>query len=124
MHRSRRWTLLLALLAGGCGRESTAQLIENLKSPDAETRIKAARGLADRKADAATVVPALTEALKDEHTDVRRCAAIGLGSFGPDARDAIPALQVAARDREPSVRRAVNTALRNIDPPAKKPGTP
>jgi vesicle coat complex subunit len=116
MYSARRLVLFIALLAGGCGKESTDQLIDNLKAPEAATRIRAARTLPERKADVAQVVPALVEALQDDHTDVRRCAAHGLGSFGAEAKAAVPALQSSLRDREPSVRKAVSNALSQIDP--------
>jgi HEAT repeat protein len=110
------FVLLIALLALGCGKESTADLIEKLKSPEALTRLKAVRTLPERSGDAAQIVPALIEALKDEDEDVRRGAAFGLGSFGEQARQAIPALQAALRDRDSSVRKAAAVALSYIDP--------
>jgi HEAT repeat protein len=110
--------LLLGLLAcGGCGKEkSTDQLIEDLKSSQDRERLIAVRLLSQRKADAARVVPALSEVLKDKDTDVRLSAAIGLGYFGEEARDAIPALQAARRDRDARVREAAGVALSRIDP--------
>lgn len=116
MRAPRLLLLIIVLLAVGCGQPSTARLLDNLKSADAPTRINAARTLPERKADAAQVIPALTDALKDDHTDVRRCAAHGLGTFAGDAKSAIPALQVALNDREPSVRKAAGAALHQIDP--------
>ena len=122
-----RFVLLLCLLAcGGCGKKSTAQLIEDLKSPQERDRIIAARLLPQRKGEAAQVVPALIEALKDKEGDIRWSAAIGLGSFGEQARDAIPALEAAQRDRDARVREAAGVALSRIDstrfPRASKPG--
>jgi HEAT repeat protein len=112
-----RFVLLLCLLAcGGCGKKSTAQLIEDLKSPQERDRIIAARLLPQRKGDAAQVVPALIEALKDKGSDIRLSAAIGLGYFGEQARDAIPALQAAQRDHDARVREAASVALNRIDP--------
>lgn len=108
--------LILALLAAGCGADSTAQLIADLKAPKPAVRIKAARTLPERTSEASQVVPALIGALQDEHTDVRRCAASGLGSFGAEAKEAISALQESLRDREPSVRKTAATALSQIDP--------
>jgi HEAT repeat protein len=109
--------LSLCLLAcGGCGKKSTDQLLEDLKSPQERDRLIAVRLLADRKGDAAQVVPALIEALKDKDTDIRLSAAIGLGYFGEQARDAIPTLQAAQRDRDARVREAAGVALSRIDP--------
>ena len=78
------FVLLLCLLAcGGCGKQkSTAELIADLKSPQERDRVIAVRLLQQREADAAEVVPALTEALKDKGDDIRLSAAIGLGYFG------------------------------------------
>lgn len=116
MCRSRSFVLLAILLAGGCGKKSTAQLIEDLNAPDTLTQIKAVRTLPERKADAALVIPSLIEALKNESAEVRKGAAFGLGTFGEQAYDAIPALQTAQRDRESDVRRAAAIALSYIDP--------
>jgi HEAT repeat protein len=120
------WVAVL-LAVVGCGKPSTARLIEDLKAPESLTRLKAVRTLPERKDDAAQVVPALIEALKDEDAGVRRGAAFGLGSFGEQARDSIPALQAALKDREPDVRRAAGVALSCIDPklaPESAPNKP
>ena len=121
--------LLLGLLAcGGCGKEkSTEQLLADLKSKQDRDRLIAVRLLAQRKADAAQVVPALIEALKDSESDIRLSAAIGLGYFGEKALDAIPALQKAQRDRDARVREQASVALSRIDPqrfPATSKGRP
>jgi HEAT repeat protein len=107
---------MILLAAGGCGKDSTAKLIENLKSPDGLTRLRAVRTLPRRTADAEQVIPALIEALKDEEADVRKGAAHGLGTFADRAADAIPALQTALTDRDPEVRKAAGVALLHIDP--------
>ena len=112
----KRSVVLLALFACGCGKQSTTDLIDQLKSPDTLTRLKAVRTLPERKDDAAQVVPALIEALKDAESEIRRGAALGLGTFGAEAHDAIPALQAAQNDRDPSVRKAAATALWYIEP--------
>jgi len=116
MCRLRRFVLVVALFAAGCGKESTARLIEDLKAPDPLTRLKAVRTLPQRQEDAAQVVPALTEALKDDDAEIRKGAAFGLGSFGEQARDAVPALSGALRDRDSGVRKAAGIALSYIDP--------
>jgi len=113
-----RFILFLCVLAAaGCGKQkSTNELIADLKSSQEGDRIRAARLLPQREADAARVVPALVESLKDKQGDVRWSAAIGLGYFGEEARDAIPALQQAQSDRDARVREAADVALSRIDP--------
>ena len=109
--------LFVCLLAcGGCGKKSTDQLIQDLKSSQVKERLIAVRLLQERKGDAAKVVPALIEALKDKESDIRWSAAIGLGYFGNQAKDAIPALEVAQNDRDARVREAARVALSRIDP--------
>src|SRR5262249_26663760 len=117
MRGRTRFVLLVCLLAcGGCGKKSTAQLIEDLKSPSERDRLIAVRLLPQRKGEAAPGGPALNEAPKDKEGDGRRGAGIGLGSFGEQARDAIPALKEARRDRDARVREAARVALGRIDP--------
>jgi HEAT repeat protein len=113
---SKRSVVVLALFASGCGKQSTNELIEQLKAPDTLTRLKAVRTLPERREEAAQVVPALIEALKDAESEIRRGAALGLGTFGAEAQSAIPALQVVLGDRDPSVRKAAASALSYIDP--------
>jgi HEAT repeat protein len=108
--------LVLCFLACcGCGKKSTNELIADVKGTQPRDRLAAVRLLAQRKGDAAEVVPVLIEALKDKAEDVRLSAAIGLGSFGDQAKDAIPALQAAKRDPDAKVREAAATALSRID---------
>jgi HEAT repeat protein len=104
------------LVCAGCSSGSTAHWLEQLKAPDAKTRLQAVRTLQQRPAEAAQIVPVLTDVLKDEDTVVRRDAAWTLGSFGEESRSAVPALQAALRDREASVRKAAGQALKKIDP--------
>jgi HEAT repeat protein len=108
--------LLLGLLACGCAKKSTNELVVDLKSDKERDRIVAVRLLQHRKGDAAQAVPALIEALKDKANDVRWSAAIGLGYYGEQAREAIPALQEAQKDRDARVREAARVALSRIDP--------
>jgi HEAT repeat protein len=109
--------LLLLCFCAGCSKtKTTAELLNDLKAPTERERVIAVRTLAQRKADAAQVVPALIETLKDKEGDIRRSAALGLGSFGEQARDAIPALEKAQSDRDARVREAAGKALSRIDP--------
>lgn len=111
------FAVLLCLLACGCGKKSTDQLIEDLKSPQEKDRLVAVRLLQQRQGDATKIVPAMIEALKDREADIRASAAIGLGYFGRQAGDAIPALQLATQgDRDARVREAAAVALSRIDP--------
>jgi HEAT repeat protein len=117
MRGAKRYVLFLCLLAScGCGKKSTKELIADLRGTEPRDRIAAVRLLAERKGDAAEVVPVLIEALKDKAANIRLSAAIGLGSFGEQAKDAIPALQAAQRDRDARVREAAGVALSRIDP--------
>lgn len=120
MRRTTHLSLVGCLLAcAGCGGDSTAHWIEQLKSPEPKTRLQAVRSL-QRKEEAAQIVPALIEALKDDFIDVRRTAAGTLGSFGAEATSAVPALTLALRDREPSVRKSAGQALKAIDSEAAR----
>ncbi len=114
--RSRSVLLLCLLACCGCGRKSTDQLVQDLKSPQEKEQIIAVRTLPQRKGDAAKVIPALIQALGDKSDNVRQSAVIGLGSFGAEAKDAIPALQALRRDADVRVREAVGVALYRIDP--------
>jgi len=109
--------MLLCWLVCGCSKpKSTDELLKDLQAAEEGDRIKAARTLPERKADAARIVPALSAALKDKESDVRRSAALGLGNLGELARDAIPSLVEAQKDSDARVRKAVEIALSRIDP--------
>jgi HEAT repeat protein len=110
--------VLVCLLAcSGCAREkSTDELLADLQGAQEREQLIAVRLLPQRKADAAKVIPALTEAVQNKGTDIRLSAAIGLGSFGEQAKDAIPTLQEAQKDRDARVREAAGVALSRIDP--------
>jgi HEAT repeat protein len=117
MRVQTRCLVLVGLVACGCSQEkSTDQLLADLKSPQERDRLIAVRSLAERKGDAARVVPALIEALTDKKDDIRLSAAIGLGTFGDQAKDAIPALKAAQHDSDARIRKAAGTALARIDP--------
>jgi HEAT repeat protein len=109
---------LCVMLLVGCGRMSTDEWIEQLKSKDAAQRLHAVKALGERTTEAPRTVPALALALKDENAFVRRDAAAALGRIGEEARGAVPDLVAAGRDRNGNVRRAATDALQRIDPTA------
>jgi HEAT repeat protein len=112
---------LAALLAAGCGRgKSTQELTGQLKGPGSAERLRAARELGGRRAEAALAVPALAAALRDEDAFVRRGAAEALGQFGPEAAAAAPALAAALRDRNRAVRKAAAQTLKKVAPEAHR----
>jgi HEAT repeat protein len=117
--RLRFLTIGLVLLAG-CGSPSTDDWLAQLKDDDVVKRRQALRELGARPADAARIVPALSDALRDDNAYVRRDAAIALGKFGPEARQAVPALTLALKDKDQSVRNAASASLKKIDPNAVK----
>jgi HEAT repeat protein len=113
----------LGILAGGCGGKSTGDWIAQLEDRDSAQRLRAVKALGGRRAEAATVVPALVKALGDENAFVRRDAAVALGTMGPDAQPAMQALTAALRDRNGPVRRAAAAALEKVGGPAEtRPG--
>jgi len=117
MRAPTHFLLLIGLLtASGCGKKSTDQLLDDLKSSEERDRLVAVRLLPQRTGDAARIIPALINALKDKESDIRRSAALGLGSFAEQAKDAIPALQAAKGDRDARVRESAAIALSRIDP--------
>ena len=123
MH-ARTWFVVFSLLAStGCGKKSTVELIEDVKSREAGKAIVAVRLLQHRQGDAAQVVPTLIEALKSGSDDVRTSAAIGLGYFGAKAKEAIPALEAAQKDGDARLREVVGIALCRIDPEKFPPET-
>jgi len=75
----RFWIAACLLSCFGCGKGSTPYWIEQLKASESITRIQAIHTPQERKSDAETVIPALSEALKDENIYVRRDAARALG---------------------------------------------
>ena len=145
--------LLVSLpLAAGCARDPerrAADLIENLRNPDAAAVDRAVRQLVEmgepavpalilalkdpearvRKAAASALwglgpkahdaVPTLAEALADNGDGVRLGAVMALGSIGRDAAAAVPALARAVRDRDGNVRLWAAKALAKIGPPAR-----
>ena len=100
----------------GCRRkpeDRTAEWIEKLKSPDAETSGTAARELINIGEPA---VPALAAMLKDPEPRVRRAAATTLWGLGTRMGAAVPGLAETLRDPDPEVRLAAAMALESAGP--------
>jgi len=120
MRTSTKVVILLITLPGslalvGCSRqEPTDALIGDLDSKSEGDRVRAARLLQNRTADASKIVPALIKSLDDVDGDVRRSAAIGLGYYGAQAKEAVPALQEKQRDSDARVREAAKIAISRI----------
>ena len=96
--------------------------MEQLKSPDADTRVTACSALRLMPGKPVAAVPALIEALKDKVPLVRSTAIAALAHVGPQAKDAVPALTALLDDEEWSVRDVAKTALAIIEgnaPPEK-----
>ena len=106
--------MMIVLSLAGCA-PSTDDWIGQLKNSDVVKRREAIRELGSRPAEAAQVVPALTEALRDESAYVRRDAALALAKFAQAAKEAVPALTAALKDKDHNVRLAAGTALKKID---------
>ncbi len=114
-------TLGLALL-GGCGKAKptmaggrpVAHWMEELRSPDARARKKAAHKLGNAGVVDPSVVPALVEALKDADAGVRAEAVLALLKIGPAAREAVPALTAAQNDPDATVRAYAAKALEKV----------
>lgn len=81
-------------------RTSSGTAIEQLRSPQAKVRAKAAREIA--KSGDASAVPALVVALGDTSVDVRREVVLALAQIRVSA--ALDALVTATRDTDPDVR--------------------
>jgi HEAT repeat protein len=126
-----------------------AQLVADLRSPDAEKsgrarlllitlgepavgplalllrsgtpaeRIVAANTLWGMGARAAAAVDDLAAALADPDPELRMAAAMALESMGKAAEPAVPALATALSDRDARVRQAAVKALGAIGPPAR-----
>ncbi len=105
-------------LAAACWQSSerrTANLIDDLRSPDAAAVDRAVRQLVEMGEPA---VPALIEALKDPEARVRNAAASALWSLGPKARSAVPTLAAALADSDDGVRLGAVMALESVGPDA------
>lgn len=93
------------------------ELLRNVKSPDAETREKAAGALGEFGPLAAKAIPALEGILKtDKEPPVREAAVKTLAGMALAARPVYPTLlDVARTDTEASVRREALRALVAVD---------
>jgi HEAT repeat protein len=112
------WSVCAALLclAASARGEGVANLIKQLKDPEASTRRTAAKALGEAGPAAKEAVGALADALKDNDSFVRRFAAQALGEIGPSAGDAVPALSKALQDNRREVQEAAAAALGKIGP--------
>jgi hypothetical protein len=91
-----------------------AAVLEDLKSPNAETRLNAVEELAHYKDDAATVVPVLVALLKDKNREVRIQAVRSLGELGAEAKSALTDLGKLLKERDEELHEAVENALQQI----------
>lgn len=77
---------------GRIGPAALPQLVELLRSPQAEVRLIAAQVIARMGSDAREAVPALIPLLNDPDERVRKAATRTLGRIGPEAAAAVPEL--------------------------------
>ena len=84
--------------------------IANLESPNAATRVKAAKALGQSKRPEA--IPALTEAMRDPELKVRKQTVFSLRGF--NSTDAIDGLLVGLGDEEKGIRNEAMVALLEI----------
>lgn len=73
-------------------------LVQQLSSRDASQRLRAAKALAELKADAVTAVPALTVALSDPDADVRRAVVSAVRQIQPGAKPSKELIQAIMAD--------------------------
>ena len=111
------------------GRLGVSALTAALKSPDAATRLKAARTLGSLGEVATEAGPALTAVLSDKDLEIRLTAAKSLWNVSKQTEAVVPVLIQLLEDKrgadrdDPEVRRrfvqTVMEALWRIGPPAK-----
>lgn len=77
---------------GRIGPAALPQLVELLRSEQAEVRLIATQTIARMGSDAKDAVPALIPLLEDPDERVRKAATRTLGRIGPDAAAAVPEL--------------------------------
>jgi len=100
-------TLGLLVLSLGAAEQAPNPLIEQLKSPNADQRAKAASELG--KKGQASAVPALTAALNDPSAKVRREVVVALAEIR--GGESLDGLITASRDTNPEVRVVAVDAL-------------
>ena len=89
-------------------------LLNDLKSPDRETRASAVEGFGIMGTSARSAVPPLMELLKDKDCDVRSAAASALGQMGDSAAPAAPRLLALLKDKNSGVGYEAVMALESI----------
>jgi HEAT repeat protein len=104
-------SVVLALACVKPTENRVAELVEDLRSPDAAAVDRAVRQLVEMGEPA---VPALILALKDPEARVRSAAASALWGLGPKARNAVPTLAEALADNDEGVRLGVVMALESV----------
>lgn len=77
---------------GRIGAAAVPQLVEALRSPDADVRLKAVEVLGRMGPEAADAVGTLVPLLNDPDERVRKATIRTLGQIGPAAKEAVPAL--------------------------------
>jgi HEAT repeat protein len=100
--RRGRWRIAALILMGwsasAYGEDVVVRrLIDQLRSPTAAIRARAAIELGELGAAAKTAVPALATALADNNLNVRYCAGNALKGLGPESKGAVPALVAALK---------------------------
>ncbi|HZZ28264.1 MAG TPA: HEAT repeat domain-containing protein [Pirellulales bacterium] len=108
--------LALCLCLAGCGSDPTSQLLAQLRSPEAEARQAAVRGLDQQTNWDSRVITALTDLVADNDAEVQRLSMNALGKCGPSAESSVPALTKALTNPEHSTRLAAALAIQKIDP--------
>lgn len=121
----RRFAIVLVMIScgmAGCASKEPmtshgqpiSHWIEKIQDPDAKTRLRAVKALANVGAKDPAVVPTLTGAVTDKDDDVRLEAILGLLRIGPPARAAVPALMQAQQDPNSKVREGATKAIEKI----------
>ncbi len=95
---------------------AVADLIAQLKSPDAKAQIQAIDQLAAQGGQAAAALSPLTELLKSKTPAVRAHAVRALGALGAAGKPAVPAIAELLKDPDDSVRRQIVPAIQAIHP--------
>ncbi len=107
-------------------RRDVAGLIEQLKSRDEGTRLRAAKTLGSLEGGAAKAMPALTKALADPDGDVRRAAVAAVRRIQPTAKaskELIQAYVADLADADDNVRLSAVRSLGKLGPAATEAGS-